>query len=231
MKIGVFGCSWSVQSYQKLPDGKETLGSHTFQQMFSDQGIECVNLSKLSGSNNDILNCLQKNNTASFDKILIFQTDPLRDIFDRKLINFKNIDSRLVSCCNINQISEILLSEFYHKLLPWSDRILLIGGLSKICKTVLPSSLSVLDRSWTESVNNDFLDCYYEWYGITEAIIDQYSIYLDWQDIDSMKFETKKQIYAKNKLWQDSDCFGWCHPGDGAYQIMFKQLCDKLCIG
>jgi hypothetical protein len=231
MKIGVFGCSWSFQSYQKLSDGKETSGKHTFQQMFLDHGIECVNLSKPSGSNNDTLDCLHKYDTKSLDKILVFQTDPLRDIFDRYLINFKSVDSILFPCRDIDEISEILLSEFYKKLLPWSDRILLIGGLSKICQKVLPPSLSVLDRSWTESVYDDFLDCYYEWYEITEAVIDQYSIYLDWQNIDSMKLEIKKKIYKKNQLWQDSDCFSWCHPGDGAYQIMFKQLCNKLCIG
>jgi len=231
MKIGVFGCSWSFQSYQKLPDGKETSGSYTFQQMFSDHGIECVNLSKPAGSNNDILHRLRTTQTQSFDKIIIFQTDPLRDIFDRQQINFQTIDRKLSSCQNIDQISEALLLEFYQKLLSWSNRILLIGGLSKICQEILPSSFSFVDRSWTELVCSDFSDCYYEWYEMTEAVIDQYSMHLDWIDVDSMKFKVKKNIYTKNKLWQDSNSFSWCHPGDGAYQTMFTQLCKQLRIG
>ena len=36
-----------------------------------------------------------------------------------------------------------------------------------------------------------------------------------------LSIANKKQIQTKNYVWQNSDAFGWCHPSDVGYKLMF----------
>ena len=38
----------------------------------------------------------------------------------------------------------------------------------------------------------------------------------------------EQRILVKNYLWQTNDNFGWCHPADGGYRIMFDKLIEKM---
>ena len=216
--IGIFGDSWSYQSFQKLPNFQESKGSNTFQSMFDKIGINVSNYSQQSSSCQDIIDTIAKNNLSKFNTIVVFQTDPLRNIIDRKRFN-PNI--KFSGYSNIIDIAESILLKFYQQLSQLEVPVTLVGGLSKIAHDLVPSNIAVLEKSWTELVDPDFTDCYFEWTDFTDLVCDYCGCNKNIEHIHH-------QIQAKNYIWQTSDAFGWCHPSDKGYDIMFDYLNTHL---
>lgn len=216
--IAIFGDSWSYQSFQKLPNFQESKGTQTFQSMFGKIGINAINYSQPGCSCQDIINTIEKTELSKFNFIIVFQTDPLRNIIDRKKFN-PNL--KFSNYTNIVDIAESILLKFYQHLSQVEIPVILVGGLSKVAYKLVPANISTLDRSWTELADSNFEDCYFEWTDFTDLVCDFCKCN---KDIDYIHH----QIQAKNYIWQTSDAFGWCHPSDKGYDIMFNSLNTHL---
>lgn len=221
--VYIFGDSWSVRSKNKKENFVEVYGDITLEDKFISNNINAKNFSKEAASNFEIIKIIKSTNLDRCDQLIVFQTDPLRDILDRKNIRLSTLfDTRNFNeCTNIDQVSEKLLKEFYQFLSTINKQILLVGGLSKVSPQCNYSNITVFSKSWTELVDNSFEDCYYEWTEFTETVCQILNLT---EDITSIK----QKIYAKNNIWQNSDAFGWCHPSDIGYNLMFEQLCKYL---
>ena len=225
-QICIFGDSWSYQSWQKAPNMKETSGSLTFQKMFAEHNIVVKNLSVQSCANKDMLYQIKHNIELMInsDLAIVFQTDPIRDIVHRRTFRFiDNFDYSKHS--GILDISRWLLIQFYNELAEIQHRtktpVLLVGGLSCLYSEAVPGNIQTLPMSWSELASPGFMDCFFEW--------------VDFVDLLTLKinnpeevFKIKKQIQAKNHLWQTSDYFSWCHPSDLGYTIMFDTLLQTI---
>jgi len=218
-QLCIFGDSWSYQSMNKLPDWQEVKGNQTFQKMFAEHGIVAHNKSIQGGSNLDTVTCMKDNLQLMIesDSIIVFQTDPMREVIDRKTFRLiKNFNFKKHS--NLVDLARQLLIQFYNDLSNLQQTtnrpMLLIGGLSCLDIQNVPKNISTLPQSWTELATTNFVDCFFEWVDFLELVAD----HLNNQD---ELFETKKQIQTKNYVWQNSDAFGWCHPSDVGYKLMF----------
>jgi hypothetical protein len=218
MNIAIFGDSWSYHSFKKLENFKETPGTLNFQNMFANIGIRATNYSVKASSNQEILNKLLQTNLNDFDTVIVFQTDPLRNIVDRKKFVVKKSFSTSTGIVNI---AENILSEFYQTLSKIEVPLLLVGGLSCIAHQLVPDNIKKIEKSWTELTHHGFKDCYFEWTELAELVHD----YL--KCTDNLEI-VQQQIQSKNYIWQTSDCFGWCHPSDKGYEIMFQELVKHL---
>ena len=211
----IFGDSWSHHSFAKLDNFKEGKGNTDFQTMFKNQEQEAINYSVLGGSNQDILNKIQTVKIADGDVLVVFQTDPLRDVIERK--KFQRLQNINFEQNSMTAVAESLLEEFYNKLSGLNLPILLVGGLSCLAHDLIPSNIFTLEKSWTELCKDGFKDCYFEWTDFTELARDHL------QCNDNLDI-IKQQIQAKNHVWQTSDSFAWCHPSDIGYEAMFNAL-------
>lgn len=216
--VYVFGDSWSWGSWKKLPNFREAPTGVTFQQLFSKQGVQCQNFSQQSSSNQDILTNAQACRYQTDSVAVIFQTDPLRDIIDRKTFAIKQKMDKLH---NLNAVAEQALMRFYQGLGNLEIPVLLIGGLSPLCHRLIPSHIHTVKSSWTELVEPGFNDCYFEWQEFAELA------HIALQCKDDLTSVTQ-QIQSKNAVWQKSPDFAWCHPSDGGYQIMFDTILQSL---
>ena len=218
MNLAVFGDSWSCHSYKKGENFKEEPGILNFQDMFANVGIQAKNYSVYASSNQGILNRLKQTNLENFDVAVIFQTDPLRNIIDRNKVKATGYQ---IKSSNLVDIAEDILLQFYQELSQIKIPILLIGGLSCIAHQLVPKNIRTIEQSWTELVDPEFKDCYFEWVEFTELVCDYLKCNTDLTEI-------QQQILTKNNIWQKSDYFGWCHPSDKGYEIMFHELVKKL---
>lgn len=224
--VCIFGDSWSYQSKKKMPNLEESVGTQTFQKMFAEYNINSFNGSIRGASNFNIIRSINNNyqHIIESDIIIVFQTDPLRDILSRKTFKFNhNID--LSRCSTLIDISKLFLSEFYNQLselqIYFNKPILLIGGLSCIDFENVPPNIHTMKQSWTELVTPEFVDCFFEWVDFVDIV----SEYLNTEfNYVSNLIEIKKQISAKNYIWQNSDAFGWAHPSDTGYKLMFDSI-------
>ena len=229
MKIGIFGDSWSCQAWAKSPNSMEVRTEVTFQKLLEPHGIQVENYSKESSSNQDIETAIKKFAHSGLDAMVVFQTDPLRNLIEKKELKIiagynKPADSLDLMCANIS-------NDFYQEILKVQQQIqkpcIIVGGLSKLCHERLPDSFLSLPNSWTEMVATEFKDCYYEYIEPTLLIFETFRKTYGWGDLADF-FEIEKKISAKNWIWQNNNNFGWCHPGVGAYQIMADALVQKL---
>ena len=215
----IFGDSWSAHSFALDKDDRETKGSLDFQTMFKEQGQLAINYSKPSGSNKETLARIETTKFSDHDIAIVFQTDPLRDVIDRG--HFKRLQNIKVANKTITEVSESLLLNFYTRLAALEIPVLLVGGLSCLAHSLIPSTLFTLEQSWTELCQPGFKDCYFEWIDFTELVRDHLQCKDDLTII-------KQNIQAKNHVWQSSELFSWCHPSDSGYKIMFDALQSKL---
>lgn len=223
-QVAVVGDSWSYHSWKKGPDFKELPDQLTFQDLFESIDIKCVNYSKKAGSNKDTVDTVKHNSVEinQADLVIIFQTDPLRDVLDHSAQQFKLLDTVPVGL-SLEEFSDQLCLQFYNNIKEVVKKpVLLVGGLSSLCFKHIPSTFDYLDKSWTELVDSEVSDCYYEWVDPTLYVYNQLNLPLcEFSNIE-------KRILAKNHAWQRSDSFSWCHPGQEAYKLMFEVLKDKV---
>jgi len=234
-KISIFGDSWSTHSFKKLPNKQESPGTLSFEKLFHEVGITANNYSQYSISNKKIIDILKihKNNLFDDDLIIIFQTDPLRDVLMPSKQEIKiDEDSLLHFSKNLDEFSENLCNDFYNNIKKIQDEIkkpvLLVGGLGVLHKPAIPKTMLYLDLSWTELAIPSFKDCFYEWVDPTLYIYNHLRSKLNWNSSLTDFFETEKRILEKNSNWQKSDYFGWCHPSDQGYQLMFNTILEKI---
>ena len=216
--IKIFGDSWSYRSFRKLPDFKEEFGTLTFQQLFKQNNILAINYSQQGSSNSKIIASIENAKLQNDDVAVVFQTDPLRDCVDRK--SFKPTGDLPIGL-TLNQLAEQSLNTFYQKLSDVPCPVLLVGGLSRLAHDLIPNNIYHIQHSWTELANPGFQDCYFEWVEFAELV---HGVVKCTDDLTT----TKQQIQAKNYVWQNSDCFSWCHPSDLGYNIMFAELQKTL---
>lgn len=212
--IKIFGDSWSFRSFKKLPNFKEEFGTLTFQYLFQQKNIQAMNYSQQSASNSDIVEIIRRTNLSDDDVAVIFQTDPLRGCVDRRRFTLVGDVARGQT---LTHISEQLLGKFYQTLACLPCQVLLVGGLSRLAHHLIPTNVKFIQSSWTELVSPGFEDCYFEWVEFAELV---HSVVQCTDDFEP----TKQQIQSKNYVWQNSDCFSWCHPSDLGYQLMFEKL-------
>lgn len=223
-KVAIFGDSWAVSSYIKEPNLKEKLGNMFFQDLFKKINILAVNLATHGSSNQDIINKIHNNQNIidSTDLIIVFQTDPIRNVLNQQSNKFELRENIVSKFNTLNEFSEDICQKFYFELSKINKPVLLIGGLSKLCLQLIPKNINFLEKSWTELVDTNFKDCYYEWVDPTLYVHNQLN--LDKKEF----FEIEKIILQKNYIWQQSEKFSWCHPGDQAYNIMFEEIKNKI---
>jgi hypothetical protein len=217
----MFGNSWSYCSKIKKDNFIEESGLHTFQDLFLTTDILVKNFSKEGISNFDIIKLIKITDLSLCDQLVVFQTDPLRDIINRKNFKLSNTVDLNIQYRDIDHVAEKILNDFYQELSLLNKPILLVGGLSKVSPKCNFTNIDIFPKSWTELVDNQYTDCYYEWVEFTELVHQHLKIKNDLTAI-------KHKIYEKNNIWQTSEAFGWCHPSDIGYQLMFESLYQQL---
>lgn len=228
--VGIFGCSWSKNSANNLDkntNSHDIPGNLTFTNLFNQQGIICNNYSIIGASNQIILSAIKQQDKRE-DLTIIFQTDPIRDLFvpnEKEFVLRDNIPAVTVN--TLDEYCELLLADFYHEIdraVP--GRVLLVGGLSRLFASAVPARFNRVNRSWTELVDNEFEDCYYEWVDPTLYVFAHLNH--TWKRPLSNFEAIENKILQKNHIWQTNDHFGWCHASDLGYQIMFDCLLEKI---
>lgn len=252
--VAIFGDSWAAKSFKKLQQpedmsastffsvgfnlfGAEAVGRLTFQQLFGSNGIVVDNFSKSGCSNTDIVVTLKKRTSMihNSDLILICQTDPLRDFCMPNaalLIDEQKID-QIKHYENLNDFTENLCKNFYDQLSAIQEQLnkpfLLFTGCSKLCEKYIPTNINYLLPCWTGIVDKRFKpdqSIYYDTWQrpllFQKYLMKKFNLH----DVDSMKnfFKIEEMINYRTNLWKTNENFGWAHPGDGAYQIMFDTL-------
>ena len=236
MNILVFGDSWSYHSYKKQDGMTEIYDSLNFQNLFSSIGIDCKNFSIPGGSNIDIINQMQKNIDfiLKADLVVVFQTEITRQYVaslnkNLELTNQNNMPKAL----NFNQFQELLCAEFYNELsiLQSNTQIpfLLVGGCSKLHNEAIPQNLHYIENSWSEIIEpTNFHDCFEYWVESSLIVFNYLQRKHNWPSGLAEFAPIEQRILVKNHLWQTNDNFGWCHPANGGYRIMFDRLVEKM---
>lgn len=229
MKVGIFGDSWSYCARAKAPNYTEVKTDITFQTLFQPHGIEVKNYSKEGSSNQDIENSVRRFAHQDLDALIVFQTDPLRNLIEKTKLKIIPGYDRFAE--SLDQMCADLSGDFYWALNTVRQTIqkpvIVVGGLSKLCYEQLPSGLLSMPQSWTELVVPGFKDCYYEYMEPSLLVFETFRHQYNWGSLADF-FEIEKLIQAKNWQWQNNDNFGWCHPGINAYKIMTDALIEKL---
>ena len=119
MNIGIFGDSWAVSSFKKLPNFQEEYDSVTFQKLFDPTDFHVVNHARPGGTNLDTLRIIQEN--CNYDLFVVFQTDPVRQCLLDKFIK-PNPDVSLPFSSNFEELCELLLKDFYSELKKYQDK-------------------------------------------------------------------------------------------------------------
>ena len=225
--VNIFGDSWSYCSYNKGVNNQEVPGDYNFTDLFARHKINCVNYSIPGASNQQILSAV-KQNSNTCDLTIIFQTDPIRDLFKpskQRLELIDNMPDYLTP--SLDQYCELLLRDFYQNLdQATPGNVLLIGGLAPLYTAGIPSRFNYIESSCSELIDNGFKDCYYEWVNPSLILFN----YLNRQWRYSLsEFETiENRILNKNFLWQTNKHFGYCHLGDLGYQTVFDIVLTKV---
>jgi hypothetical protein len=242
--VAIFGDSWSVTSYKKIYDPKnsevpfeEEHSDLNFQKLFSERNINVKNFSKGGNSNKGIINDIQKHkkDISDCDLIIVSQTGPLRDVVVKNthVIDKKNFpDYNKVE--NLENFAEQLLCDFYNELSliqkEIKKKILLIAGPSKIYVHGVPKNLDYIVPCWTKlTIQNFNHDSYFDaWESalvVNEFLKEKYKWDFDTK-ADFLRIET--DISSRQRLWQTNDNFAWVHSSDGAYQTMFDAIMKKI---
>lgn len=218
--IGIFGDSWAVGSFKKLPDMTEIPDDVTFQTLFAEIGIECTNYAKGGNSNLQTLDALRQHG-HKHDYVIIVQTDPIRQCLASNELAVKS-DISLPMADSFQDLCENLLANFYEQLDAINIPMLLIGGCTKLFHERIPSGINRLFDSWSEILSPGFKDNYYYWAAETAVLYDHAIKQNGWSAQEF--FEIEKSILAKNHLWQTSDMFSWCHASKQGYEKIFREI-------
>jgi len=222
--ITIFGDSWSKNSWKKGEHNEELTGSMTFESMFDEVNINTTNFSILSSSNILITETMYDNldYIKESDLTIIFQTDPLRDVLIPDSVNIKLDKEKIPTKSSFDDLTVKLLTSFYNTLSSiqqlTNTHFLLVGGLSKLLTKEIPDNINYIKKSWTELVEPNFIDSYYEWSEPTLLVYSAINSNL------SNFYYIEKEIHSKNYIWQSSNNFSFCHPADNAYIIMFDEI-------
>ena len=235
--VAFVGDSWAGNACIGIIKGDEkveTGGTVSFQQEFEKVGIRALRYSIGGGCNDQTIDTIQKqlNELENVDRIIVFQTDPLRDLmpnhsFSSRMAgnNENNIKRNLAIVNaspteNIDKLAQFLLERFYKQLDQFDTvkhKFLLVGGLGGIDYSVLPDSIKSLPKSVTEYLIPDFTsETPYEFMGELTDVAECVRKIWDW-DKEKMiheLFEIEKKILWKNYIWQHSELFSWCHMSD-----------------
>jgi len=225
MNIGIFGDSWALSSFKKLPNFQEEYDSVTFQKLFDPKDFHVVNHAKAGGTNLDTLKLIQEN--YNYDLLVVFQTDPVRQCLIKNKLEPDPSISLPVSN-NLEELCELLLKDFYLELKKIPGQMLLIGGCTKLCFKHVPAGIKTLEESWSELMTPGFNDNYFYWTEPTLGLYNYARNKFGWSCTLADFFEFEKQILAKNHIWQTSDNFSWCHAAEPAYKKMFEKILEKV---
>ena len=236
MNVLVFGDSWSYHSYKKQDGMTEMYDSLNFQNLFSSIGIDCKNFSIPGGSNIDIVNQVQKNIDFILraDLVIVFQTEVTRQYVASSDKNLELTNqNKMPKASNFDQFQELLCAEFYNELsiLQSTTQIpfLLVGGCSKLHNEAIPQNLHYIENSWSEIIEpTNFYDCFEYWTESSLIVFNYLQRKHNWPGGLAEFAPIEQRILVKNHLWQTNDNFGWCHPANGGYRIMFDKLVEKM---
>jgi hypothetical protein len=251
LKIAFFGDSWAKNSCIGVVSGDEkieTHGSYRWTELFEKEGFVAVDYAVGGGCNDQTIDQLDKHKQElkDVDYIIIFQTDPLRDLkpnhnFSNRLSNGnKNtIQSNLkilnaVPTNNFNELTNFLLERFYKQLNQFNSikhKFLLIGGLGSINAQLVPKEIKYLTKSVTEYLVPNFnAETPYEFMGDLTDVGECVRKLWGWNKENMINdlFELEKKIQWKNYIWQNSELFSWCHMSDSGMLKMFSILMKEL---
>lgn len=196
MKIGIFGDSWSYCAWKNQFDSNtptETKTDTTFQQLLPLFGVEANNYSQPGSSNQEIADTVKFHANDNLDAVVVFQTDPLRDIRHKWQYKLLPYDQ---SAGSLNQMCVNLCDNFYQQLFEIQQKIqkpvIMIGGLSVLCYERLPASFLSLPQSWTEIVVPEFSDCYYEFVELPLLVFETFREKYNWGSLAD--FEKTEQL-------------------------------------
>jgi hypothetical protein len=236
LKVLVFGDSWAYHSHKKQANMLESHDSLNFQCLFSDQGIQCENFSIPGGSNIDSIKQIQENidSISAADLVIVFQTELFRHYIDWSIENLDLKDQvNMPKVFDFDHFQHLLCTEFYNELSTQQSitqtPFLLVGGCNKLHTPAIPHNLYYIESSWSELIEpENFCDCFEYWVEPSLLIFNYLQHKYNWPG-GLVEFKPIEQrILVKNHLWQINDNFGWCHPADGGYRIMFDKLIEKM---
>lgn len=237
MIVSIFGDSWSTNSYEKDENFTERDGVVTFEKLFANDNHQCYNFSVQGSSNKQLLDAIQTNidKVKASDIVFVFQTDPLRDLLQsntQEITVVNDVATVLQKTDHIDSLAETLLENFYKKISNIASEYMvnfcLIGGLSKLYMSGIPSNIGIVPNSWTETLVEGYKDIYYEFVEPTLCVWNYFNKLHNWNQGYDEFFEIEKTILEKNHHWHNSPLFSWCHPSDSGYLPMYNIMKEKL---
>lgn len=179
MKLALIGDSWGYGAWQINQQGHEQPGTLTWQDVFAENGLLLQNFSFNNYrpprvSHDSYWETIAENKSALMDcdRIFVLQTDPLRDVMpevglskEERYNETRILDNlRRMGCPRVDnwqQLTEFLLTRFYHRLVEEKDlnhKFVLIGGLSKVQVNLVPKGLLYWPKSMMEILVPDYDD-------------------------------------------------------------------------
>jgi len=133
MNILIAGDSWGKGAYTFCSNSKRYIINHPgLEYYLTVHNHKVTNLSVPSYSNYDIYLSLRKANIKEYDFIMVFFTNPLRDLYSKHTYNFLNVNKRSLTLEKFKEFYN-RLSIDYCKLLSYLNvKIHLLGGQNKI---------------------------------------------------------------------------------------------------
>jgi len=126
-KILIGGDSWGCGEWTWLSKRKYGVSHKGLEQYLCDDGFSVVNSSQGGSSNGKSIRRLaQQLEIGNYDYIIWFQSDPLRDL------EYKTFNSLFTSYQQVLDCSNQLLNSSYEMLNQLDNKIICIGGCSKL---------------------------------------------------------------------------------------------------
>lgn len=231
--LAIFGDSWACGSFSTEIDGWTGIGDFYFKHELSKK-FNVTNFAS-GGLNNvrtlikldDYLDTRASPNT----KILVVQTDPIRDCFPN--YDFHLIKSNFYDIFkgNIKKFAETQIELFYYQLdilaEKYNAQVNIIGGCSDIHSSVIKyKNLNVLCYSWFELIDNTHK------HGVFSNTTNLGQIIEINSDDDR---DVVDQIYEKQMIIdrEQGKLFGYggdSHPSHAGQDLMIATIENKLCF-
>jgi len=126
--ILIGGGSWGCGEWTWFSKKKYSVSHPGLEQYLVDDGFSVINCSHGGLSNTDSIKRIsQQTNLGNYDYIIWFQGDPLGD-----LRPYKNFNSLFASYQQVLERSNELLNSHYEKLNQLGNKVICIGGCSKL---------------------------------------------------------------------------------------------------
>jgi hypothetical protein len=135
MNILIVGDSWGSGVWSARPDrmGKVVHPGITF--FLQQLGLNVTNVSRSGSAHSQLYNFLIKTDLKKFDYILVFHSNPIRELFKGKKLYYRFFDDLPKCSVTIDRLEEIyhiLVTDFYQNLNSLGTKIHLLGGHNKI---------------------------------------------------------------------------------------------------